>query len=294
MQLSRWNIAVDLTERSDGAVRFALALRGASLSDPFTFDAAYVITNKHGPADQATDTPTTHAEPEDFVRAHLGSIGASQLAERVIIGSHDSPAEWLHKHASTPAVDGLIMGRAAQAEGWSLLALGRVARRLIRELPAPTFIVPPDYEGELRPGPIVAAVAEDDLQPGIIKAADQLADRLNRGRVAVRAVPPPPVPPAGGVALTPTHLAPGNYEELKRAAEARVRSALGSRVSKFDVVSGVGSPTGVVLEVAQEMDAAFIVCGSADRGFLSSLFNPDVGKSVAKNASRPVLLIPPG
>src|SRR5690606_32491676 len=49
---------------------------------------------------------------------------------------------------------GFVIGRQARKEGRHLLRLGRVARRMLRSVPRPTIVVPPDWEPD--EGPVIA------------------------------------------------------------------------------------------------------------------------------------------
>ncbi len=188
--------------------------------------------------------------------------------------------------------DALLIGRQARTGGFRLVRLGRVARRLARQLPGPVFVVPPELlASEVGKGPVVLAT---DL--GEERAAAAFARRFAHmvGRaVHVVHVVPRPVDEAMSVYLPEVDWGALVSDRTKQAS-ARLSMWCGERHltdAPRDVVDG---PVGPTLQArAEELDACMVVVGSRMLGPVDRLFTASVGLELAAYSGRAVALVPP-
>jgi nucleotide-binding universal stress UspA family protein len=100
-----------------------------------------------------------------------------------------------------------------------------------------------------------------------------------------------PVAPGGTVPLPEPVPAPPEPEELARRQLERARMSLASREVETEYVVELGDPAERLLEVADQRDAALIVIGSREHGFLDRLLSRSVDEAVARRSERDVLLV---
>jgi nucleotide-binding universal stress UspA family protein len=100
-----------------------------------------------------------------------------------------------------------------------------------------------------------------------------------------------PVAPGGTVPLPEPAPAPPEPEELARRQLERARMSLASREVETEYVVELGDPAERLLEVADQRDAALIVIGSREHGFLDRLLSRSVDEAVARRSERDVLLV---
>ena len=77
------------------------------------------------------------------------------------------------------AASGLVIGRAAERGSRAVVRLGRVARRVLRRLPCPVVVVPPDLSA-VADGPILLATDLDVASASAVTFARDLAARHGR------------------------------------------------------------------------------------------------------------------
>jgi nucleotide-binding universal stress UspA family protein len=108
----------------------------------------------------------------------------------------------------------------------------------------------------------------------------------------------PPLTPAESVAAL-SSVVPGNAFDDLNAAGARERADEGAAIARshgFDAEprGDVGAPTWqVIVDAADELDAAVIVIGSRGLTGVREQFEGSVSHEVAARAGRPVLVVPP-
>lgn len=157
-----WIVGLDLGERSRGALAVAHWL--AHGSDRIT--GVHVLETWSRPYIADNIITTVHR----LVAKAAGELGISPPSRVVVVEA--AHAEDALRHAADGA-SGLVIGRAARMSEDSLIRLGHVARRLLRTLPVPIVVVPPDLTA-VAPGPVLLA---SDLEP-VTSAALAFARRL--------------------------------------------------------------------------------------------------------------------
>jgi nucleotide-binding universal stress UspA family protein len=270
-----WIVGIDLSERCRGAIAFARWLRECSAADE-RMRGVYV---------GATDG-STHAAMRDAVDAQT----AAPAFESIDTIRGEAPEDELRRVAAARDVTGVIVGRNAETSGWSLVSLGRVARRLLREVSRPIAVVPPDFEPAS--GPIIVAVVPDEHAAGAVRLGRELAACLDLPLVLVHVVPDVPrFAVAGPMAYDQPPVPP---ERDRQAATATLRTWLdahGFGDLELRTVPGSVGPT--LLELADEMHASMILSGSRHLSLRERILQSSTGSYLAAHARQPVIVVPP-
>ncbi|MEZ4382541.1 MAG: universal stress protein [Nannocystaceae bacterium] len=283
----RWIVGLDLLDLSHGAMRFAAWIRRHAPGERFT--GVHVLTP------QPLRLSLSDKTEEEFRQWVLGlAQGAvAQLdveVDEVSVVEADTGEVGLTQALQVKGGSALIIGRKAPAaDDTSIVRLGAVARRLLRQMPAPVAIVPPDLGDELPPGPVVLAT---DLEPNSDSAlafAKLFADVVGRELVVVHAVT---VQNTLQVYVAPNAWDRAHLEAGERGEAALSRWLDGHKVSARALI--VSGPTGTgILAACEREQACVLITGSRRLSLVERIFSSSVGASVAAMAPIPVLLVPP-
>ena len=285
----RWIIGVDLRERCGGALRFGAWL--ASVAPGEAPVPVHVIEEEHlllllryRHLDEVL------AETRDAAARAVAAEGCTARLPEVRIVQGREAEEALAQAVAAESAGGIIVGRIARSGARPLVRLGSVARRLVRHLPAPTVLVPPDL-GEVGRGPVVALTS---LEPDALRAclfARDLARTLSRGLVVLHAVPDPAEAAAYGL---PGDAVEAIRAETMRAARERLAAWLAAAgVDAESAEARMGDAAEQGLALVRERDAALVVTGARRRHSAQRLYAPSVGRALAAAAPSPVAIVPP-
>jgi nucleotide-binding universal stress UspA family protein len=287
----KWIVGLDLRERSQGALRFAawLAANGGDrlvalhvLED----DELHVALRWHH-LDEVLAGARTAAETAidaAGVRTSLDAVDVLQgkTAEAALVAAREA------QHA-----DGIVIGRNAPREGVRAVRLGRVARRILRALPSPVVVVPPDLDAaSIGTGPVLLACDLDDTSAAATAFARSFAQRFGR---AIELVHVAPVPDAHGSQYLPVETVTKIRDEHTSIAEQRLAAWAASNGLETAVGTvRLGSISDTLVEVARERDALAIVLGSRQLSTIERWLITSAGTDVASHATCPVAVVPPG
>lgn len=188
--------------------------------------------------------------------------------------------------------DALVIGRQARTGDLRIVRLGRVARRLVRRLPGPVIVVPPELlNHEVGKGPVLLAtdLGEDRASAAFARRFAHMVGR----QVHVVHVVPRPVDEAMSVYLPEVDWGAMVSDRAKQA-DARMAmwcNEVNLGDSPREVVDGPVGPS--IQDVAKRIDACAIVVGSRKLGPMDRLFTASVGSEMASYSGRPVALVPP-
>ncbi len=199
-----------------------------------------------------------------------------------------SVEEGLAEAAKRDETTGILIGKSASDPVPMFGGLGRIARRLLRKLPAPVMVVPRQFvAANIGKGPILLA---SDLESSSIPAAalaDDLARALHRELVVVgveetfRRVP----------VLAPEAFVPLSL--IERITLPRIRAwTYARKIERARAIVREGERVHTILGVAREEDAAMIVCGSRCLHLGQRIFASSTASELARGAARPVLVVP--
>lgn len=287
----KWIVATNLRDDSLGALQFAAWLgthvREAS-ANPAT--ALAVLRDRAGMftgPDPADMLERVEQATKDFVARSAASeaIGTvrAQLSTQVATTLSETAA---HEGAT------LVLGRKAPRENRSLARLGRVARRTLRHLRSPTVVVPTDWTlTSAGKGPIMVAADATESSLAALAFAEALASEVGRPLLAVQALQGP-----GGLGWAT--LPDADYVALRDRYRREQAEGLASYLADHGRASlplraEVGATAPTLLDVAEDVDAALIVCGSRRLTQPERLFTASVGTELASFATMPVAVVPP-
>jgi nucleotide-binding universal stress UspA family protein len=285
----RWIAGIDFEDRCTGALQMAVWLRGhAHSEDPQQLTALHVMPER---VRRMLLIEATAAAPEMVVE-NMHRVVAEAGVEDPFT---DYRAEWAKSvedgfadAARQLEATGILIGKAAGDPAPMFGGLGRVARRLLRQLPAPVMVVPRHFvANEIGKGPIMLATDLEASSVPAAAAAHDLARALRRELIVVgveevsRRVP----------TLSPQAFVPLSL--IERLTPARLRAwALAQGLEKARAIVREGNRVQGLLDVAREEDTAVIVCGSRCLHLAQRIFASSTASELARRAERPVLVVP--
>lgn len=289
----QWIVGVDLRKRSDGALRFATWLQAHISERPPELRGVHVLESGQL---KALRKFGSHAEIIARIEAEAGLVAKRAGAEGALasldIVESARADEGLARACQQHGADVLIVGRKCGVEEGGFVRLGSVARRLLRQLPAPTIVVPPDLEtAAFGAGPVVLAAVPGDSSVGALNFARALAGRLGRELVVTHVV---------RVALDYAQLYWSDAElakvreEHSRAAFRRLKEWLvehGAEDARVELRAGLEHDA--LVEACSSHKAALLVTGSRRLKGLERMVLLSVSSDLAAHAQVPVAVVPP-
>jgi len=272
-----WVVGLDLDERARGALVVAgwLARAGGSVV------GVHVLESWARP----------HVRPDAASAIHQLVMRATRelhLPPVASVSLREAPRAEDGLTAAAQGAAGIVVGRAASSSQHPLIRLGAVARQLLRQLPRPVIVVPPDLVA-IAPGPILFAT---DLGPSGDRAlvfARQLAA-------------------AQGRPLALVHVAEQRHHDLIDeqgpdwlAARDAYHAEVEATVSEWSSAHGLalvahhvvfGDPPARIAAVAAELQAALVVVGSRNLGLVARAFLSSTASTLAGLAAGPVAVVP--
>jgi nucleotide-binding universal stress UspA family protein len=283
----RWIVGLDLLELSVGALRFASWLRRRA---PEERSCGVHVLTPH-PLRQSLANKT---EEEFRLWVHglaqecVDQAGVAEQLDGVVLVEGETAEEGLLAALAAERGKALIIGRKAASGAESFVRLGRVARRLLRQMPAPIVVVPPDLERELPPGPVVLATDLGPSAASALRFAQALAETIGRELLVVYAyeVHSP----------LQSYVNPSVWGQATLEATAAAESSVAAYCEEHQLSVRslvVRGPTAHgVLETAVREKACMIVTGSRQLSLLDRIFTSSVGGDLAALASIPVAVVP--
>ncbi len=273
----KWMVAVDLGDSCEGALGWARWLR---TSDP---EAELLVVHAVDIASLAPPrAQTVMRHVEKFVQTRLPEVEMRVLEER-------PPEDALAHAMSVHAADALVIGRRASRDGDAIVRLGAVARRLLRRLPAPVLVCPPDLVGaEVPTGPVLVCLDAQGSDASTLAFGRALADATGLPLQAITVVPPL-FPTGVTYEPTPAHAA-GAGEPPEAPVQAWLAEQPGDPV---ELLVATGRVIPAVLRASEEVGASVLVCGSRLLSARERIVNTSVGTALAAMARIPVAVVPP-
>jgi nucleotide-binding universal stress UspA family protein len=285
-----WIIGIDLRPLSHGALQFATWI--AANTEGERFIPVHVLEEDHLLAvfryhhlDEVVD-----AAREEAKRA-LDRHGRTEWIQDLQIVQALRAEESLEVARASARAEAIMIGRAAGRKERRVVRLGRVARRLLRALPSPVVVVPPDLEArDVGAGPVVAltSAAEDAIEA--VRFATALARHMGRKLALVHVVSDL----EAGMPFIPR-------PSLERARADRVRN--GEReVAAWVASAGLQPDSTTVLHgnvidqaitFADEQRSPLLVVGAHRRSGVDRVLIPSIGRELAATARVPVAVVPP-
>ena len=288
----RWIVGLDLRPTGLGAIQMVrwMSEHAAEGHEP-RFVGVHVIPRSARAAVREDVVDELCGKAADKAREVLSELGVLDAFERVEAVSGSDPDETLEAATRYYDADGLIIGRHGPREQESLVRLGKIARRLIRKLPAALMVVPPEIRPEdVGSGPVIAAT---DLGQSSIAAARfglAFARDFSRDLTVMHAR-------AGrhhavselDLDLTPLLEQPEPAEEPGALERWMLTYGLGGATERVEY----GDPVRAMARLAESEDATLLVVGSRHLSLSERLFVASTGTDLARETKGPVLIVPP-
>jgi nucleotide-binding universal stress UspA family protein len=289
---TRWILGLDLRSHSLGAANFASWLaRTSQVAGGERVVAVHVLEEAHlRAALRYHHLAEVKQSARGLAESRLNGIDFGRPIDIELIegGTAEERLEAARLYHNAA---GLIIGRYATREGHHLLRLGRVARRLLRALAAPTLVVPPDYDADQSDGPIVVAVdLDDDCRHGA-RFAREMGTRLDRKIVLVHVVATPD--DYGAYYLPEASLEKLRVEQQEHGKHGLDEWAQQHGFSDADQVVLQGGVIEQIIKFAGQSRACLVVSGSRRLTPFERFFLTSVGSELAAVSPVPVAVVPP-
>lgn len=273
---------LDLTYKSHGALVFGEWLRAAL--GPEAVEALHVIAAR----EDAARRDTRLRQAQLLIHERLGASGHAQTFAEIRVRAADSIVEGLGAVAS--AARALVVGRRTRSGERALVHLGPVVRKLLRGLPLPTIVVPPELRPAALGGPVVLATDLEAHSDAAARFAAELARACRRELIVA-------------------YIAEVHHNELvdESDPEWRVQGQRFRREAEADLdawadargladarrVALCGSPVEQLLELVEQEPPSLLVLGSRRLSATERLFTTSTSSTVAAYAPCPVAVVPP-
>lgn len=259
----KWLVGIDLDRRAAGALQMATWLRR---SDGERCVGAHVFEPELRPLLRKVLVEQAVASTRQEIQALVEQLDGPNPFSAIDVLVADSPEDGLAHHACTQGHDVLLIGRIALRASDALVRLGPVARRLLRRLPIPVAVAPPD----------LACV---DVGAGAIVLASDLTSASDAAAVFARSV------------------ATSLGRELLVVHVGRALADLDAWIDERSLggvrrVAIGGELVDSLLSTAQKEQAPMIVCGSRRLSLGQRIFTTSVGTELARLADRTVVVVP--
>ncbi len=288
----KWIIGLDLRPAGRGAIDFSRWLHEASTEERVSVVGIHVLEEAHLQAalryhhlDELEQAATKAADSQ------IADAGAGPciMQRHIVQGVQASNA--LKTAQDYHLAGGTIVGRLAPREGGRVFRLGRTARRLLRLLPGPVVVVPPDFEPPAADAPVVVTTNLRQDSATAMHFGVEFAKMTGRPVTALHVVPEPDAYAAHYIPAESRAKIAKEHGEEARLNMKRWLTGLGLRADNEEVVSGHITESAV--EYAQSCGAAMLVCGSRRLSTVERLLLTSIGSELAATASCPVAVVPP-
>jgi nucleotide-binding universal stress UspA family protein len=229
----------------------------------------------------------------DAKRATIAALVARKAADafaHIDAIEADDVVDLLAGAGGLAATTGVIIGRRAPEADGGLVRLGRVARKLLRRLESPVFVVPPDLEqAHIGAGPIVCAVNLDQHSVDAAEFAVRLGEAIGREVRLVHVIhSSDPI----GIGYLPET----TWNDIHRRQRDDAKVTLqrwrdDAKLPAYTLVSD-GRTVPQLISAARELDACMILCGSRRLSAAERLWSSSVGSALAAASHLPVGVIP--
>jgi nucleotide-binding universal stress UspA family protein len=289
----RWVVGLDLRPHSHGAINFAVWLHRHDQTGTMTFDGLHVVESALFELPEAPAHVELLGQAEKAARTALQVRDATDAFSSVDAVDAVDVVDTLVAASKLVITTGIIIGRrAAGGEHHALVRLGKIGRRLLRRLEAPTFVVPPDLEvPHIGPGPIVCAVTLDEHGVEVARFGERLAAAIGRRARLVHVVD-------NGDPIGLQYLPEGTWDDLHRRQRDEGQAAMQAWRDTAGLSSPIllaqGQTVPKLISAARELDACMILCGSRQLSLSERLWISSIGSTLAAAAHLPVGVLPSG
>src|SRR5690606_38028598 len=242
------------------------------------------------------ELPEAPSRAELLGRAKQATIAALTARNAVDAFAHvdaiegDDVIDTLAAAGALASTTGLIIGRRGAESDDRVIRLGKVARRLLRRLESPVFVVPPDLErAHIGAGPIVCAVDLDQHGVDVARFGERLGQAIGRQARLVHVVDK-------GDPIGIEYLPEITWTDLRDRARATGQAELNRWRDEAGLTAytllAQGQTVPKLISAARELDACMILCGSRRLNLAQRIWMSSIGSTLAAGAHLPVGVIP--
>jgi nucleotide-binding universal stress UspA family protein len=292
--MSKWIVALDLQPSSHGAVRFASWIAGAgSPPDALELVGIHVIEREQlAPIFRLQSPDEVGRRAKEALEREIDEAALREFfaVQRIALGARAH--EVLENEAAREHADAIVVGRQVAKDSVARIRLGTNARRLLRSLPVPVIVVPPDYaKVSFGAGPILVATDLTDDAVAACRFAAQIGARMGREVIAVHVIP----------AIDPVlraYLAEGPWLELAEQEHASGVTRLRAWLEQHEL-AGLSQNVvqGRTIEelgkLCVELRSPLVVTGARRLPNLARAFIGSTASSLAAELPVPVAVVPP-
>ncbi len=288
--LMRWVVGVDLRPHSHGAINFATWLHAHDQTGEAAFEALHVVENRLFELPEAPARAALLGNAKQATIAALTARKAVDEFDHIAALEADDVTDTLAAAGALASTTGLIIGRRAADKDNRVIRLGKVARRLLRRLDSPVFVVPPDLEHDhIGAGPIVCAVDLDQPSVDVARFGQALGEAIGRKVRLVHVVD-------GGDPIGMEYLPEGTWNNIHAQTRESGEDALErwrhEHVLAAYTVLAQGQTVPKLISAARELDACMILCGSRKLSLVERMWSSSVGSALAAASHLPVGVVP--
>jgi len=289
----KWIIGVDLRETATGALQFSqwlARLAGRSAGHTFVpvhvLEESYLLQILRYAHEEEVETRALTDARAQLLRAELASVAEPVKVVRGLVAD-----EALVRELDASRADALVIGRQAPSHERHFVRLGRVARRLVRQLPCPIIVAPPDLRADqIGTGPILLATDLEETCASAARFAQRIARAAHRPIVVAHVIPheieSARYVPTTTVEQFYSQVGLDRQRDLERWKATHGLADAAAVVAHGDVVARLTA-------IAETEATPLIVCGSRGLGALERVFVTSIATDLSCWAGCAIAIVPP-
>jgi nucleotide-binding universal stress UspA family protein len=290
VDIMRWVVGIDLRPHCHGAINFAGWLKAHDQTGQARFEALHVVENRLFELPESPSRVAVLGHAKQATIAALTARNAVDVFDHVDSIEGDDATEMLAAAGALATNSGLIIGRRAPEDDTRIIRLGKVARRLLRRLESPVFVVPPDLEHtHLGAGPILCAIDLDQHGVDLARFGERLGAVIGRPARLMHVLD-------AGDPIGLEYLPEAAWADLRNRERETGQAALETwreqaGLSAYALLAH-GQTVPKLISAARELDACMILCGSRQLSLTQRMWTSSVGSALAAAAHLPVGVVP--
>ncbi len=284
-----WIVGLDTREGSEGSLRFSAWLRDTLAPQPTAVVGVHAYGDVPSVALRYLQLEDLARSARDKVSELLQRTGAEAWLEDIEVSAGRDVVSILETAAQHHAADFIVIGRSAPRAGRTLLRLGSTARRLLRRLPTPVIVVPPDFAPPQAGAPVLIATNLGTESEAALRFGLHIARQTGRTTRAVYCLEE-----HHAAQYLPRSSLARVTKDRARKARQKLSDWLESQDASVDAQDVlVGDAVESLVRHARARDAALVVCGSRRLSMVERLLLTSAGSELAAFTPTPVAVVPP-
>jgi nucleotide-binding universal stress UspA family protein len=278
-----WLVGVDLRLERVGVLKFAAWLHALDRSVPLV--GIHVVESDAGDAE-------VKSKAMDALRQQLERLGLSESFASLRVVEAPNVDEALHEACDAQVTTGLIVGRRVGLDEPGLVRIGAVTRRLLRTLPLPILVVPPDVDpSRFGTGPVVWSVrSASEVAHATFEFASRMATSMGRELDVVAIAPP--------LHASSAYMPSAVIARRQQERTERTRELMDAWMCEHDVQGRLhvlpGQPMEQTLAHAERVGSPLIVCSRNKSNLLQRYLGGTASTDLVTHSRVPVAVVADG